>query len=193
MKKKFTKHLIALSVALGSASTYAQLLKYNSKAEIYGAAAVSPSAGAQILEKLVALCSTIDTPTRQASESALKDWKLRHQAYIDENANIRREFLGSLSTSPAPETEKQQVRRMLEISVPKMIEAQYSAISLTIDALESSDAKSKLCMDYMQSVVEGKWDLRKNDPVVAQFLDSSIAARKAGEASPQLPTAESQK
>lgn len=188
MTKRVNTHLLASALALASMTAHAQLLKYNSKAEVHGAAAVSPTAGGQVLERLVALCANFGDPARLAGEAALKDWKARHQAYMDENAIIKRSLLSALSESPAPDPHKQELRHMLEVAVPKMIDAQFAAASLPIDSLFSNEAKASLCMDYIQSINDGKWDLRRNDPVVASFLDASIAARKARQDARKWPT-----
>jgi len=165
--------LVFILFFLPAAFANAQLLKYNSKEEIREAAMVSPDSTPQIIEKLVKECSHYGQAIESEANQALLQWLGHHQSLIDENLKVRQEVLSSAKT----DSEKRQLKRMLETQLPQMIEGQFVSISSVINAAPSKEAKERICRAYVESIKDGKWDLRDNDPVVYKFLQDRIAAR----------------
>lgn len=160
-----------------AAPASAQLLKYNSQAEILGAAAVSPDSGRQVLKGLLSVCAQTGAQSRSTFENALAGWEKRHQLFLQENARIKQDFLRRADNPGTSEEERRAIKNMYEVLVPKTIEAQIASLATPINTIEDPKAKASLCNDYAQSVVEGQWDLQKNDPTLANFLADRIKKR----------------
>ncbi|MBI1773169.1 MAG: hypothetical protein HYR68_12630, partial [Burkholderiales bacterium] len=62
--KKLKTCLLATVLITVSVSTYAQLLAYDNKEQVYGAAAVSPESGGKLLGRLLTQCSQYGEPVR---------------------------------------------------------------------------------------------------------------------------------
>lgn len=165
--------LFVLLLSIPITYAKAQLLKYNNKQEILGAAAVSPDSGRQIIEKLVKECSQYGTSVQRRGDLAFKKWRDEHQALIDENTKIKQEIFSAKMTP----LERQTANNMYQIQIPKMIDSQFKTISSAIASMPTKETKAQICIDYIRSVEDGKWDLKINDPVVFNFLQDRIAAR----------------
>ena len=168
--------LIAISCTLYcSTPVFAQLLKYNSETEIFGAAAVSPESGRQLLQKLVNYCSSISPENEAPGKKQLEAWIYRHQKYLDENVIVRKEYLAMVKDSNAEAKVKEGVVTMFNVSIPKMIDSQFEALVSPMKSAPDIKSKNSLCNDYFQSIGDGKFDLKNNDPVVLDFLNKKIA------------------
>jgi hypothetical protein len=155
----------------------AQLLKYDNQQQVYGAAAASPESTRQVLKKLIGYCSRFGDATRTAGEKAYADWESRHRDFLEENARIKQELLATARAPKATESQKNQILLMFDVMLPKAVDAQYLAFVSPIETAPDSATKTHICNSYVQSVNDGKWDLRTNDPVVSAFLDKRIAKR----------------
>jgi hypothetical protein len=163
-------------------AAHAQLLKYNNEAELFGAAAVSPDAGRQVLQKLVDLCATYSPEVQTFGRQELKNWADRHRTYLEENVLVRQQFR-EISNSPSATPEQQQgIRNMLEVMVPETVVKQFEAMSTPIRTIGIPAAQISLCKEYIQAIADGKFDLRKNDPSLSAYLDQRIARREAAAA-----------
>ncbi|MFZ6680117.1 hypothetical protein [Undibacterium sp. Tian12W] len=177
MRKLKISLIISLLIGI-NASSHAQLLAYDNKDQIYGAAAVSPDAGGKLLGKLLAHCSQYGEPVRRAGENSLNSWKKKHQPYLDENKVIQREVMAFINDPATPEAQRKVFKNTFETGVANMIDSQYKTLETSITMLSDDKQKASMCMSYFGSVDAGKWDLRNNDPVVTKFLEERIAARK---------------
>ncbi|MCH8619527.1 hypothetical protein [Undibacterium sp. TS12] len=179
MKKKWPATIIKFAgilLLIINAPAHAQRLTYDNQSQVIGAAAASPEGGRVLLEKLFTYCSTYGASVRIAGQQALKDWKTRHQSLLDENVIVKRELFDSINKSSVPEKDRNTFKHMFEVVLPNTIEAQFKAYIAPIEGINNQEAKADLCMSYVKSVADGKWDLRNNDPVVYTFLNDRIAA-----------------
>lgn len=156
----------------------AQLLAYNNKEQILGAAAISPESGGKLLEKLVLRCSQYGDTTRLAGETAMNAWKQRHQNYLDENKIVQQEIMAFVERATVPDAQKKDLRDTFETGTKNIIDAQFKAMEAPISAMPQVQQKVSICMSYFDSVNAGKLDLKNNDPVVTKFLDERINTRK---------------
>ncbi|MDI4635543.1 hypothetical protein J7U46_20940 [Pelomonas sp. V22] len=155
----------------------AQRLKYNSPAELAGAAAVSPEAGRQILKGLFSKCAVYGEAARRAGEAALAGWEARHDGFLEENKRLKSELLRMASSPTATASQRSGIKNLFEVVVPQTVDAQLTALLTPIKLIEPAEAKASLCIDYAKSVQDGNWELEKNDPAVADFLKQSMRSR----------------
>jgi hypothetical protein len=169
--------LCAAMLCLASGAAHAQRLKYDSQAEVFGAATTSPTAGKQILRALLARCAVAGPDAQAAGERAVRAWEKRHQLYFEENVRVKEEYFKMLSGPQVTPAQRQALRKMHEVTLPKMVESQVAALAAPIDDAAGQPAKASVCLAYAASVDDGQWELKKNDPVVAKFLDDRLEAR----------------
>lgn len=174
--------VVAVSGACLCLPAQAQLLAYANAQEILGAAAVSPSATVQVVERLLHACADLDSSLRNDGDNALQQLKHRQQGYLEENLATRKQ-LESLYTSPQA---KQALNDSLTTQLPQLMQSQYDMFYAPIKTARTRQQKSALCQDYITAVTQQKFDLRQNDPTLAKFLDERIKGRQFGD---KLPAA----
>ncbi|MFL6659233.1 MAG: hypothetical protein ACJ8GW_14230 [Massilia sp.] len=174
-----TLQVLAASLLLGMlAPANAQLLKYENRDEIYGAAAVSPESTRQILKGIVEVCSKVGNKPRDASVQALAEWEQRHTLYFEENELIKKEMITAAQKPGASSQHKKFIEQLFAVTLPQSIKAQITAFTTPMETVSDPGLKTSYCMSFAGSITDGKWDLKNNDPVVAKFLDERIDKRK---------------
>ncbi|AMO96848.1 hypothetical protein CFter6_4247 [Collimonas fungivorans] len=176
-KIRLAAFFLSMLSVLCFSTAHAQLLKYNNEAELFGAAAVSPDSGFQVLQKLIGLCLTYSPSLQSFGEQELKKWVSRHRSYLEENAASRQELIEMLNSPSMTAETKKNIKNMLEVYGPKMIDSQFETIRISIKGISSQEGQASLCSDYIQSIADGKFDLRKNDPSLSAYLDQRISKR----------------
>lgn len=172
--KILARGLIAVAVIhLPLSASYGQTLKYESKAEVFGAAMTSPSVGKVVIEKLFTHCASYGNEVKEKQGSAMRSWLEIHQPLIDENIRLREEFRRNASSQAV-----EQLEIFLESQVPRIVEAQYQRYAVLVDVLPDSQSRASMCLSFAESVADGQWNLSYNDPVIFGFLQDSIATRK---------------
>ena len=174
-----TRKLIGLLILVYSTASQAQLLKYNNEEELFGAAAVSPGSGRQLIHRLVALCSAYGPSVKATGEQQLEAWDVRHRIYLDENAVAREQYLAKYYSPKMDPKVQQAVRKMFEVDLPKMMDAQFEAYAGPIKAMPTDAAKASMCDDYIRAIGDGKFDLMKNDPSLTAYFDKRLRSRAA--------------
>ncbi|WP_061537405.1 hypothetical protein [Collimonas arenae] len=159
---------------------HAQLLKYNSEAELFGAAAVSPDSVFQVLQRVISLCSKYSQPLQSFGEHELKNWVSRHRLYLEESAVARRELIAMLNSPSLAADMKQNIKNLLEVVSPKIIDSQFETMRIYIEEVGVKELQAHVCSDYIQSIADGKFDLSKNDPALTAYFDQRIS-RRGGE------------
>ncbi|MCX4164261.1 MULTISPECIES: hypothetical protein [Paraburkholderia] len=154
-------------------SALAQVLKYDSEAELMGAAATSPSSTGEILVRLVGKCGTYDDSLRTSGDQVLRSWQERHHAYLDENRRVRTQLEAMYTTPEA----RNKFEDMMEKQVPALVDKQYQVYAAMIDATSDRSGKVQLCNSYFQAISAQKFDLKVNDPTLAAYLDKRIRGR----------------
>lgn len=72
---------------------------------------------------------------------------------------------------------KKNIKNMLEVYAPTMIDSQFETMRISIKGTSSQEGQASLCSDYIQSIADGKFDLQKNDPSLSAYLDQRISKR----------------
>ncbi|MBL0729656.1 hypothetical protein [Piscinibacter sp. HJYY11] len=152
-----------------------QLLKYESEAEVHGAAAVSPETIRQILKKLQTACAPYQDPNRLTLEVAVAEWELRHRDFLKENERIKQEFLDVANDSTTTPETKRKLLYIFEVIAPTAVEVQSNALISPLTLLPDAKSKISICSSYAIAISEGKFNLERNDPVVAKYLKQRIA------------------
>ncbi|GEM_PF-1783181 len=171
--------IFSLFLCMPAQNTAGQTLKYNNESEVYGAAAASPESGRQMLRKLTALCSKYGIKASAPLADAVDSWETRHAAYLEENARIKQELIAYANLPATNKSAKDYINRMFDVILPQGIQAQFQAMSFPITSAPTPEASGSLCNDFAAAINDGKFDLKRNDPVVAKFLDDRIAKSNA--------------
>jgi hypothetical protein len=161
--------LFALCGALiAPSAASAQLLKYENKAEVAGAALVSPESTRRILRILQDACNEAHpgAEAQLAKENAA--WEKRHSRYLQLSQRARN-MLGHKA--------QQETYELLERVPAEMAKG----IVFVIHSTKASGPKAvdSFCASLAQSLADGKWDLQNNDPTLTAYFDDLIQ-REAG-------------
>ncbi|WP_156479967.1 hypothetical protein [Collimonas pratensis] len=176
-KVRLAVYFLSTLSILCFSSAHAQLLKYNSEAELFGAAAVSPDSVFQVLQRLIGLRSPYSPPLQSFGEHELKNWVSRHRLYLEESAAVRRELIAMLNSPSLAVDTKQNIKNLLEVVSPKIIDSQFETMRIHIEEVGVKESQVYVCSDYIQSIADGKFDLRKNDPALTAYFDQRISKR----------------
>lgn len=152
----------------------AQTPKYATEEQIFVAAIVSPDSIRQILLRLVGICAPYSPLLRTTGEQEFRAWEVRHQRYLDESRSVLLELEARYASPSVDPRTRQALKDMLEVSAPKIIDAQYQSAIAPIMAAASPVEKMAVCRSYVQSIASREWDLGANDPVLAEFFDTRI-------------------
>ncbi len=165
----------ALSAAYAVTAS-AQMLKYDNESEVMMAGTVSPTSLQTVLERLIDKCSAYGDDVRISGVTALRGWQMRHGAYLEENRQIRAWVeRGLRQNAKARET----FHDMVYVQTPVIVDKQYDTFASVIDMMKTVPAKTNICNSYIQSINDGKLDLKNNDPTLAAYLDKRIRARNS--------------
>ncbi|NWK46470.1 hypothetical protein [Ralstonia pickettii] len=152
----------------------AQMLKYESESELMGAAATSPTAGGQVISRLVDKCGAYSDSLRADGDQVLRSWEERHRAYLEENRRVRAQLEAMYSGNPDA---RKTFQYALEKQLPMLVDKQYETYAAAIDVMQTQSDKAQMCSSYYRAISEKRFDLKVNDPTLAAFLDKRIHAR----------------
>lgn len=92
---------------------------------------------------------------------------------IEENLRLRDEYMRETTDEG-----RKMLKSLIEVQGPQIIEAQVKRFTVMVDVAPDAESRAQLCFSIAESVVDGKWDIRVNDPPVFEFLQRRIAARR---------------
>ncbi len=177
------RHLVtaALILACPLSPAFAQLLKYNNRSELLGAAHVSPESTRRILVEWLRYCSENNASLQQEAAREMKAWEARHKLYLEASAAYR-EKLKKLTANPSLKPEQRVQFSKLQEQIEKdalkdAVAAQAEAFLVPLRSAQKHGSSEVLCRDSIQSVADGKWDLTRNDPALAKFFDEERRRR----------------
>ncbi len=173
-----TYFLCGIWLATFSAA-HAQMLKYNSTGELFGAAAASPDSVGQLIQRLVDLCSTYSPAVQVRGDDELKKWLERHRTFLEEGAIVKQEYLAIAQAPHVPLQQREMLKNMMEVVIPKTIDKQFEAMTTPIKEIGFLEGQISLCQDYFQAIAIGKFDLRRNDATLSAYLDHRISKRNS--------------
>jgi hypothetical protein len=156
------------------------VFKYNNRNELRGAAMAAPDNTRRILTNVMQFCADNHTSLRDETSRALKSWESRHAFYLAASAGIREEF-NKLATDPSSQPEVRAQYRKAQEQLAEMVAQTVSAMTEALLAplriLQKGGNSEAMCKEYVQSVDDGKWDLKRNDPELAKFFDEQRQAK----------------
>ncbi len=171
------RRLIACALAgagvVWTATALAQPPQYKNDAELMGAAIASPEGVGQVLARLVQKCGLYGESTRAHGNSALRAWQTRHRDYLAEGRRVRAELQATYTDTQA----RQRFDDLLQTQLPMLVERQFVVYARSIDDQPTEAEKADLCDEYFTAVDDLQFDLKVNDPALAEFFDRRIAAR----------------
>jgi hypothetical protein len=156
------------------------VFKYSNRNELRGAAMAAPENTRQILANVMRFCADNHASLRGETARALKSWESRHAYYLAASAGIREEF-DKLATDPSSPPEVRAQYKMAQEQLAEMVAQTVSAMTEALLAplriRQKSGNSEAMCKEYVQSVDDGKWDLKRNDPDLAKFFDEQRQAK----------------
>jgi hypothetical protein len=167
-----TTQILVLSLMLAwSHAAVAQPPRYNSQAELLGAAATAPVGTKSALTTLVRFCADAFPPTTIPLTAAMKRWRDRNSFYLSASTGYR-EALELLMSDPKTEPGTQEIlRKLIQTDVPRILSARTEALLEPIRINTENGKGESLCLDYVEALDSGKFDIRNNDPQLAEFID----------------------
>jgi len=171
---RYAVSLVVLAVgSMLSMTATAQRLKYDNQEQLVGAALMSPISGEEVLRGIFARCASTSSRVLTKQDEAMKGWIQEHRPMIEENLRLRDEYMRETTDEG-----RKMLKSLIEVQGPQIIEAQVKRFTVMVDVAPDAESRAQLCFSIAESVVDGKWDIRVNDPPVFEFLQRRIAARR---------------
>jgi hypothetical protein len=155
----------------------AQVLAYKSDAEILGAAHVSPESTRRVLKIIQAACTKGHAGAGDALVKELASWEVRHSRYLGLCNGFRGKLDKLVTDSRAGSEQRKQLVQLqaqimaaLDQGPAEMAKGYVFAIEQA-GANQGAEGVDNICGGYAQSVAEGKWELKRNDPQLAAYFD----------------------
>lgn len=179
MKKNIAElSLLVLMLAYCHASR-AQPLHYNSQAELLGAAATGPWTTETSLTKVMDFCAERVPLTMEPANAALKRWKNRNGFYLYASAGYRQALDGLINDPKLESSKREPLRNLINVDLPRLVKAKTEALLEPLRVAAENGAGESLCQDYVAAIDSGDFDISRNDPQLAEFIEKN-APRNAG-------------
>lgn len=146
---------------------------------VRGRAAYSPALTQSLLKKVEGFCMSADKSARDALVAAVKGWQLRHAELLQENSRVLDELKAEVNDPNASPALKTALDNMLNQRVPHQVETDYQKM-VPPDASKGWASKAFVCGANAGMIDDGKYDLERIDPAVAEYLRKRIGQRKNG-------------
>jgi hypothetical protein len=146
-------------------------------AKMIGIAATTTESARQVLMGMVSYCSQFGGKSTDAFANAFSAWLQRHQEYLAESARAKADLIALVKRPEYPPSYLKDLEQMYEVGIPEMIAAKIARNTKPIAILPNARAKASRCVFNAQMINDGLWDLKKNHPDAAQFLDERLRRR----------------
>jgi len=147
---------------------------------VRGRAAYLPASTLSLLTKVEDFCKSADQSARDAMVAAVDGWRLRHAELLQENSRVLNELKAEVNAPEAGPGLKAALDNMLDQRVPQQVETDYKKM-VPPDASQGWASKAFVCGANAGMIKDGKYDLERFDPAVADYLRKQIAQRKSGD------------
>jgi hypothetical protein len=155
----------------------AQTYIYDNKAQLIGAAIVSPEAARLILVEALTFCAKSSPSVKEDSEAAFKNWVARHKFYLNASAGYRDAAKQMAANQFVPDQQRAAIKKLIEVDFPRLVASQTKAVLDPLQIASENGVGEGMCHDYIHALDEGKFDLKTKDPQLADFYDQN-APRK---------------
>jgi len=173
------KMYFAIGVFSLSAWASAQAPGASAESFVRGRASYSPALTLSLLKKVESFCISADKSARNMLVAAVAGWQMRHADLLQENARVLDELKAEVNAPKAGPGLKAALDNMLDRRVPEQVETDYKKM-VPPDASKGWASKAFVCGANAGMIEDGKYDLERVDPAVADYLRQRIARRKNG-------------
>jgi hypothetical protein len=150
-----------------------QALQYNSQAELLGAAATGPLATKSALSKLLTFCTDGFPSTTAAANATMQRWQQRNAFYVTASSGYRGALNQLMNDPKVASSTRESLHKFVDVDVPRMLAARTEALLEPLRVATENGSGESLCKDYLAAMDAGQFDIRHNDPQLAEFIDKN--------------------
>jgi len=170
--------LVAMSACVvAGAATPATAPDVSPQIVLTGLGSTVPTSTRMFLKGVTTYCSQWGDAPATAFTFAYAEWLRRHQQYLLESARVKADLLASLARPGSPPDGVQRINHLHAVEIPAMVAAKIARNTAPVEALPDAEAKAAACIEFAHKINDGQWDLKKNQPAVARFLDGRLQRR----------------